>query len=414
MMHLRIVSISIFLPFAFACAGQSQIETAPNGISMSVECNGGVLDIDQNAPNVVDFQCLESTPTIAPTVESTALPTETGMPTSTLVPTHTFQPTETPLPTSTNTPVPTSTPIVNCNDEAINLLSNHSFENGLSNWLFFSDGSASFATVSNNDTPHCLDYVQVSIATQGGNVQLYQHGFFVEGSTDYILRFWGRSEQPRNAQVRLRKHAANYDNYINGANPVVSLTSDWQYFEIPITTKFSVPDRARFTFWLAPYDQNGDVFEFDQISLVKESDLPAPEPTAVSSSPPNGCNIVVNSNESIEAALDGLGLGQTLCISAGVYNETVNVNTQNATIQALDPNNKPVIDGNHTLPTGASLPSGCPFVYEGKQVECFTYTPLVNIGADGVTWDGIDVTRSAGRCMRVWNGGQPIENVTIR
>ncbi|MEM7331079.1 MAG: carbohydrate binding domain-containing protein [Chloroflexota bacterium] len=170
-----------------------------------------------------------------------------------------------------------------CGDAASNAISNHSFESGQSNWVFFTNGEGDFDVVS-NDVYHCSNSARVTIDEAGTNVQLYQRGINLQPNSEYRLRFAAKSSSGRNARIILQKHEANYNNY--GLNYVANLTTDWQEFEVDFTTSgFSgEEDNGRLRIWLAPYDKAGEVYYFDQIELTLLDGSPAP--TATPDDPP--------------------------------------------------------------------------------------------------------------------------------
>lgn len=193
--------------------------------------------------------------------------------------------TQTPTPPPTNTAVPTATPETSsCADAPTNVIQNGSFEDGTTDWRFYSNGQASL-TSSTEDATHCERGAKISITQQGSNVQLYQSSLALQPNTDYTLRFWAKSNSGHDFRVKLMKHSRNYDQY--GLNNVrVNLTSEWQLFELDFTTTgFSQPvENGRLRFWLAPFDANGDVYWLDDIQLVETNAQPVatetPLPTA--------------------------------------------------------------------------------------------------------------------------------------
>lgn len=130
---------------------------------------------------------------------------------------------------------------------------------------------------------------------------------------------------------------------------------------------------------------------------------------------PNGTTVF----RTIQAAVDTITLNDVIGVAPGTYNETVLV-TRSGTaaapvyIQALDPNNKPVIDGQMTLPVGwneSGFKAGS--------------SNLVSIAASHIVWDSIDVVNSRIQGMNVgpannngyflqqWEIGTWFENVKV-
>lgn len=178
-----------------------------------------------------------------------------------------------------------------CDGSSDNVIKNHSFESGLNNWDFYSNGQASYTAASSGY--HCAKSVKINITKQGTNVQLYQSGISLQANTDYVLRFVAKSSTGHDVKVALQKHSPNYNNY--GLNKTINLTSNWKQFEVPFKTSgFSGSvNNGRLRFWLAPYDAAGDVYWFDQVEIVPADssgggDDPAPPPPDPEPEPPSG------------------------------------------------------------------------------------------------------------------------------
>jgi hypothetical protein len=149
-----------------------------------------------------------------------------------------------------------------------NLLVNGTFENGTTSWTFYTNGAGSYATVSPGSSG-AGNALQVSISTEGTNVQLFQAGVTVQANTSYQLSFDAYSNTGHNVEVSLGQHGAPYTNY-GLLNRPVDLTTGWQNFSVTFTTSGftgSVSD-ARLMFWLAPYDAAGDRYGLDNIVLA--------------------------------------------------------------------------------------------------------------------------------------------------
>lgn len=115
---------------------------------------------------------------------------------------------------------------------------------------------------------------------------------------------------------------------------------------------------------------------------------------------------------SIQAGVDVLAAGDTLCVAPGTYHEKVFINTSGAagnpiTVRAYDPSNKPVVDGAYTLPDNSfgTMGNGCSEVDPSNPDAvmapypkfgcCEISTPgLVILQGNHLVWDSIDITRS--------------------
>lgn len=171
-------------------------------------------------------------------------------------------------------PVPEPPPITppdDCEEKAINWIKNGTFDVGTANWSFFSDGKGTFSATMPDPT-HCDKAAQITIEQAGQNVQLFQSGIVLQPDSTYILRFAAKSSSGNNMSLFLQKHEPNYKSY--GLNNIeVDLTTEWQLFQIEFTTSGfnGVVNNGRLRFWLAPYDQPGDIYWIDQVELsVKE------------------------------------------------------------------------------------------------------------------------------------------------
>ncbi len=150
-----------------------------------------------------------------------------------------------------------------------NVLLNPGFEDQAANWAFFTNGTASFSIATANPF-QCAHNAQVSITASGSDVQLYQTGFLLLPNTSYTLKLAGRSSNGRDAQVFIQRDSAPQTNYgLRGFT--MNLTPVWQVFEVEFTTGgfTTATTDTRLRIWLAPYDVNGTVFEFDDVVLVQ-------------------------------------------------------------------------------------------------------------------------------------------------
>lgn len=105
----------------------------------------------------------------------------------------------------------------------------------------------------------------------------------------------------------------------------------------------------------------------------------------------------------IGAAIPRIAAGDTILIGPGTYHEAVNLNVQGATIAALDPEQRPTIDGKYALPAG-ELQRANIDLPDGKKTTGFVWGALVDITASDATIRGIDCRNSRGRGLRITNG----------
>lgn len=170
----------------------------------------------------------------------------------------------------TSTPYPTSPP-------GENILLNPSFELGISDWNFHTDGSGEFSV--SLDAYEGLNSGQISITQEGTNVQLNQTSMPIEPDTNYLLSLAAKSSSGNDMEVRLHQHESPYSNY--GLSSLVDIGTSWQEYSFKFTTtgfSTSATD-TRLRFWLAPYDTPGDEYFIDNVSLIKAEDVtPTPIP----------------------------------------------------------------------------------------------------------------------------------------
>jgi hypothetical protein len=156
-----------------------------------------------------------------------------------------------------------------------NAVRNGSFESGVNDWSFYTNGSGSFSVLG-PDSSSSDKAMQVIITTEGTNVQLFQYGIVLQPNTGYQLSFEAYSSTGHDLEVSLLQHGSPYTGYgLSGRRS--DLSPSWQTFHVVFTTtSFSTAvSDARLMFWLAPYDAAGDGYYFDNIVLARSGD-PAP------------------------------------------------------------------------------------------------------------------------------------------
>ena len=165
----------------------------------------------------------------------------------------------------------------------VNVVVNGDFENGLTNWRFYTNGTGSLATGS----PSCdgTHAAKVCITETGNNEQLYQVAIHVEPNTRYRLSFSARSSSGHDFNVSLFQNTAPYTNY-GLSSYGVDVDSIWREQVIEFTTENlgqSVDDGC-LRFWFPTYASAGDEYMIDNVFLAviapasvngPEADVPA-------------------------------------------------------------------------------------------------------------------------------------------
>ena len=153
-------------------------------------------------------------------------------------------------------------------EAAVNIIANPGFETGTGPWVFYTNGTGTFA----NDTagPNSAKAAHITITTAGTNVQLHQYGLTLEANTKYRLSFKAYCNTGHDVSISLQKHGSPYTNY-GLLWRVFDLTGSWQSYTVQFTTGgFTGPvSDARLMFWIAPYDAAGDHYYFDDVVLEK-------------------------------------------------------------------------------------------------------------------------------------------------
>jgi hypothetical protein len=186
-----------------------------------------------------------------------------------------------------------------CSTNAANILANPSFENGKTNWSFFTNGSGNYSATG--PAVHCDIAARLTFNTVGTNMQFYQQGFSLKAATKYRLSFSAFSNNGRDLKVYLHKHKSPNTNYgLN--NQAFNLSNSWQQHSVEFTTtSFSgTTTDTRLRFWFVGNAKNGDIYWIDNVVLEQiggsspppatstpvgvPTSTPAPKPTATPSS----------------------------------------------------------------------------------------------------------------------------------
>lgn len=152
--------------------------------------------------------------------------------------------------------------------QGVNVVTNPGFESGTTSWTFFTDATGTLSSQSPGFTG--TNSGRLTITTGGANVQLYQQGIPLEPNAEYTLSFAAYCNTGHDVALFLQKHGSPFTNYgLN--NVVVDLGTSWQTYTVEFTTSgfLSPVTDGRLRFWLAPYDEGGDIYYFDDISLSR-------------------------------------------------------------------------------------------------------------------------------------------------
>jgi Carbohydrate binding domain len=168
-----------------------------------------------------------------------------------------------PAPVTTTTPpvpVTTTTPPAS----AQSIIQNPGFESGTDNWNFYTNGEATFDSV----TPGYGGYNagKVHITSAGTNVQLYQYDLTLSPNTYYQLKFTAKSSTDKEISVRLMKHDSPYTNY--GLDYTFAPTNSWKEYTVNFVSDNFISDvnDGRIHFWLGN-NEAGDDYYFDNVSI---------------------------------------------------------------------------------------------------------------------------------------------------
>jgi parallel beta-helix repeat protein len=110
----------------------------------------------------------------------------------------------------------------------------------------------------------------------------------------------------------------------------------------------------------------------------------------------------------LQHAADLTQQGDTVYVREGNYHEAVQITNSGTLCSPITfaayPNERPVIDGEYSVPSGKEW--GC----DPVTGACFTYNALVSLEGSYVIFDGFDVTRSTGRGVRLSRN----DHITVR
>ena len=161
----------------------------------------------------------------------------------------------------------TASIVVTVSRPITNILNNSDFESGTTSWIFYTNGVGTFS--SSSPGYNGTKTANISLNSNGTNIQLYQNGIMLEPETQYRLSYAAYSTSGHDLGVNLIKHVSPYTNY--GLAYTANLGATWQTFTIRFnTTGFTgtVSD-GRLQFLLSPFAEAGDTYYIDDIRLEK-------------------------------------------------------------------------------------------------------------------------------------------------
>ncbi|MFA6096281.1 MAG: chitobiase/beta-hexosaminidase C-terminal domain-containing protein [Candidatus Paceibacterota bacterium] len=148
-----------------------------------------------------------------------------------------------------------------------NLLTNPGFELGTSSWIFYTDGTGSYTTISPGY--ELTKAAKITLNTVGSNMQFYQSGISLEPNTSYRLTFSAYSSTGHDVSINLLKNVSPYTNY--GLSLTPNLITSWQAFTQDFTTAGftnNITD-GRLRFYFPGLASAGDIYYLDDLKLEK-------------------------------------------------------------------------------------------------------------------------------------------------
>jgi hypothetical protein len=159
---------------------------------------------------------------------------------------------------------------VNPSTPQTNILSNPTFDEGLTSWWGYSNGQAEFSVSSSGYAG--ANAGKLRITSTGDNTQIFQYDIVLEPNKKYTLSFAAYSTSGHDVDVSLAQHSTPYTNYgLYAAR--FDLGTGWKVFTLEFTTgNFTSTVRdARLQFWFAPYAAAGDEYFIDNVVLAPSS-----------------------------------------------------------------------------------------------------------------------------------------------
>jgi len=127
-----------------------------------------------------------------------------------------------------------------------NMLSNGSFESGLTSWNFSvsNDGlAAATVSVDNSTAESGQNSVHVDVTspgTQTYHIDLEQDGLSLIAGSEYQVSFWAKSDIPLQVGVGMQGGSPSYANY--GLNTAVAVVTGWNHYSVSFTSNATASD----------------------------------------------------------------------------------------------------------------------------------------------------------------------------
>ncbi|NTV30881.1 hypothetical protein HGA91_02785 [candidate division WWE3 bacterium] len=143
-----------------------------------------------------------------------------------------------------------------------NVFLNYGFEDGRTNWTFFTDTAGVFSIITPGSDSDKAG--QITLSAQSNNTQIYQQDLLLTSGKKYRFEFDGRALNSNDLNVSLYQQTDPFTNY--GINNVsFNLNSNWQhfYYEFIASPENTVLTQARLRFVMS----TRDTYTVDNIQL---------------------------------------------------------------------------------------------------------------------------------------------------
>ena len=192
------------------------------------------------------------------------------------------------------------------------VIANGQFEGGTTGWLFYTNGTGSFA--ASEPGHESARAARVSFVSPGTNNQLYQHQLSLMAGTEYSLSFWARGPAGKAVSISILKHLTPYTSYGLGGRSV-TLSSEWTRYDLRFVAdgfQGTVQD-GRLMFWFGGAS-GGDEYWLDDVSM---------KPVEAPSSPAVTRDILISWDYADMAEVDGFNIW--LGNAPGAYTQQIKV-----------------------------------------------------------------------------------------